>query len=170
VPRQGGLDEAAIARVIDARLEPLTHQLQSNQRLSALRAAQEESFVQAAEEWPELRRSDSGFRQKFNQLFDNSPLKALPDGPMQVAAQVRGILADERRDSQVVAERKRAAGITSPNPQAVEPAAQVDGLPKDVAVQYEQAKARMRAGAASVQEQMFVVKVNRFKNARKATI
>lgn len=166
-PRNGGFDEASIARVIDERLAPLTNQLQSNQRLAALRAAQEQSFQDAAEEWSDLRDSNTEFRKEFNSLFDSSPLRNLPDGPMQVAAQVRGILADRRRESQVVAERKRAAGITSSTPAAQPAAAGVDGLPRDVAESYDKAKARMRDGNASMQDEMLVMKVNRFKNQRK---
>lgn len=168
--RSGNFDEGAIARVIDERLAPLTNQLQSNQRLAALRAAQEQSFQDAAEEWSDLRDSNSEFRREFNQLFDSSPLKTLPDGPMQVAAQVRGILADRRRESQVVSERKRAAGITSSTPAAQPAAAGIDGLPRDVAANYDAAKARMRDGNASIQDEMLVMKVNRFKNQRKVGV
>lgn len=66
-----------------------------NQRIAQMNTSHDQSFAAAQEEWPELGDRRTRARQLFDQLYSQSPLRELPDGPYQIALQVRGILADE---------------------------------------------------------------------------
>lgn len=90
------------------------------------RVAQEASFAEAVSEFPELGDNRTTPRRIFNDLFARSPLARLPDGPYQVALQVKGILADEARAAASrpttdVAQRKVQASVTSPTTPAAIP-------------------------------------------------
>jgi hypothetical protein len=73
------------------------------------------SFKEACEEFPELADARTSANRLFLQLYNTSPLRALPDAPYQIALQVRGILADEASNPRVnpaeVDARKRGASI-----------------------------------------------------------
>jgi hypothetical protein len=66
--------------------------------------------------FPEFGDTNSAERRTFNEIWRNSSLRGDPDGPLQVAYQVRGVLADEvaRRADQEP--RKRAASVIKPGP------------------------------------------------------
>lgn len=81
-----------------------------------LQQAHENSFSDAVVEFPELGDQRTSARQTFNKLFANSPLRALPDAPYQIALQVRGILADEARTASAKADQKRLASPMAPSP------------------------------------------------------
>jgi len=89
-----------------------------------LAAAQESSFAEAVKEMPALRDSRTKAHQIFSELYGSSPLRTLPDGPYQIALQVRGILADEQADAagaagQVNEDRLRRAALP-PQPSATD--------------------------------------------------
>jgi hypothetical protein len=97
-----------------------SHVAEERQRTSAveqMRQAHMTSFKEAVEEMPELADERSQARQVFDELYRTSPISKLPDGPYQLALQVRGILADDARRGQVASpERKRQASVVSPSP------------------------------------------------------
>lgn len=161
----GSLDEGRLDSILSQRLAPVLERLESRDRVSQTRAAHEAAFEEAAREFPELRRQDSSFRQKFNELYDGSPLRQLPDAPYQIALQVRGLLADERAASQVVAARKAVASVSVPN-QPTDGRADVNGVPIAEYRRYEEAKKAMRDGTATAQQRIHVARVGSFLQAR----
>lgn len=60
-----------------------------------LAALQEQSFVEAMEEVPELADKRSKAFRYFSEVYEVSPLQKLPDGPYQIALQIKGMLADD---------------------------------------------------------------------------
>lgn len=83
-------------------------QLADQQRLLQ---AHEEAFGVAAEDFPELADQNSTARRLFNELYQKSPIKNLPDAPLQIAYQVRGILADQRSPRSTDQAKRQMAGI-----------------------------------------------------------
>jgi hypothetical protein len=86
---------------------------QRNSQIEQTKAAHEASFMEAAEEMPELLDQRSTARRHFDELYRTSPLRFLADAPYQIALQVRGILADDARRG-ATAERKLQAGVVAP--------------------------------------------------------
>lgn len=162
-------DEGRIAEILDRRLAPIAETLQARSEAEKLRIAHEQSFQETIREYPELARPDSEFRQHFNEVFDKSPLKALPDAPYQIALQVRGLLSDVRKDRQVTAARKSQAGVSVPSQPNPEGAgrSEVNGLPSDVWQAYTKNKEKLRAGTATQADRMQVLRVNQFLSQRK---
>jgi TolA-binding protein len=78
-------------------------------------ASHEASFKEAALDLPELMDVRSRARQVFDEVYRSSPLKQLPDGPYQIALQVRGILADEQYRGQVAEARKVQVSAVAPS-------------------------------------------------------
>lgn len=118
---------------------------EQNNAAAAHRAAHESSFNEATEEMPELADQRTRARKLFNQLYDESPLRALPDGPYQIALQVRGLLSAEggAANPAMVADRKRQASVVAPQPSATDvPNVNVAGATQELA----SLAARMRAG------------------------
>ena len=90
---------------------------QKSSAVEQLRASHIETFKDAASEMPELLDQRSRARQIFDELYASSPLRALPDGPYQIALQIPGILASEQRRGQAASpERKRQVGASVPAP------------------------------------------------------
>lgn len=112
--------ETRIAQRVEAALAPIMQTVTNNSRQAQLNAAHGESVAEAIEDFPDLADPKSKFAQQFRQLFTQSPLRELADGPYQVAMQVRGILADEKANERAVASRKRAAVVHTPTPQIPE--------------------------------------------------
>lgn len=112
---------------------------------ASLRQDQEASFAEAVQEFPELADSRTRARQLFNRIYDASELRALPNGPYQVALQVRGLLASEPASGSpaAVAERKRQASVVVPAPQSTD----IPGADRAADKrEYEALLARNRAG------------------------
>lgn len=86
---------------------------QQDHEIRQMQASHETAFKEAAEEMPELLDTRSQARAYFDELYRTSPLKTLPDGPYQIALQVRGLLADDSRRS-AAPERKLQAGVVVP--------------------------------------------------------
>jgi len=90
---------------------------QKSSAVEQLKANHIEAFKDAASEMPELMDQRSRFRAIFDELYSSSPLRALPDGPYQIALQIPGILANEQRRGQAASpERKRQVGVNVPAP------------------------------------------------------
>lgn len=89
-------------------------------RIQQMRAAHEASFKNAAQEMPELMDQRSRARQVFDEIYSSSPLIQLPDGPYQIALQVRGILADEQQRGQAMEARKVLASTPAPSSSSVD--------------------------------------------------
>jgi hypothetical protein len=110
------------------------------------RTQQNASFNEAATEFPELNDNRTTARRLFNDLFARSPLAQLPDGPYQVALQVRGIMADEaasarRPAAATVEQRKVQASITTPASTAIP-----DINRQNIRKEYDKVLAEVRAG------------------------
>lgn len=117
--------EQRITQRVEALLAPIVQTVTNNSRQAQLNSAHGESVAEAIEDFPDLADPKSKFAQQFRQLFAQSPLRELADGPYQVAMQVRGILADEKAQERTVAARKRAAVVHTPVPQIPEQSAAV---------------------------------------------
>lgn len=90
---------------------------QKSSAVEQLKASHIAAFKDASEEMPELMDQRSRARQVFDELYSTSPLRALPDGPYQIALQIPGILANEQRRGQAASpERKRQVGVSVPGP------------------------------------------------------
>lgn len=84
-----------------------------------LATSQEQSFGEALQEMPALGDKRTQAFKVFSEIYETSPLRTLPDGPYQIALQVRGILADEGQAGAAMAaapaaqeERLRHASLT----------------------------------------------------------
>lgn len=161
-----GFDESALDEALNRRLQPVLESIEGQRRVAEIRTAHEAAFEEAAREFPELRRQDSAFRQRFNELYDRSPLRQLPDAPYQIALQVRGLLADERAASRIVEGRKAVSGVQVPT-QPQDTRSEVNGVPIAEYRKYEEAKQAMRMGTATVQQRMHVQRVGAFLQMRK---
>lgn len=83
-------------------------------RVQQMQQAHLASFKEAALDLPELMDTRSRARQIFDEIYASSPLIQLPDGPYQIALQVRGILADEAHRAQTTAVRKVQTSAVAP--------------------------------------------------------
>lgn len=142
------LTSLEVSRIVDNALE--SREQRARQQFEAqarLKSAWDRSFAEVVQDFPALADQNSHARQVFNALFDSSPLKALPDAPMQIAMQVRGILADERARAQapaVAARKQQAAVIPSTSP-TDQPGANVAAVKSEL----DKAYAQMRSGDTS---------------------
>jgi hypothetical protein len=145
----GPLDVASIVSQAIASYD--SKQRTAQAATDKLRNAHEQAFSAACEEFPELADGRTLARRTFNELFFNSPLRQLPDGPYQVALQVRGILADETRrapsaPTTPVDVRKRQASVVVPQSSPTDaPVASQQQLSK----QYTDLMTRVRNGDSS---------------------
>lgn len=90
---------------------------QKSSAIEQLKANHIEAFKDASTEMPELMDQRSRAREIFDELYSKSPLRALPDGPYQIALQIPGILANEQRRGQAASQdRKRQVGVNVPAP------------------------------------------------------
>ena len=103
--------------------------------------------MEACAEMPELREPRSAARQYFDQLYADSPLNKLPDGPYQIALQVQGILAAEAR-RQPSPERKLQAGVVVPAGQSADANSQVGSMRRE----FDTLTRKMRSGQQNFQE------------------
>lgn len=93
-----------------------------NAEANALNEAHKASFADVVSEFPEFGIANSQARQMFEEVFAGSPLRRLPNAPLHIALQVRGLLAgtDVARPAPHSAlppgERKQQAAIVSPRP------------------------------------------------------
>lgn len=85
-----------------------------------MQSAQEAAFARAAQQVPGLNDPQSQVHQTFLKVWNRSPLRHLPDGPVHVALQVQGLLASEAAASEQLTQRKRQASPTSPAPTATD--------------------------------------------------
>jgi hypothetical protein len=88
----------------------------ANAAQAELTTQQEESLQLALQEFPELADQRSRAHQVYRELYLKSSLRTLPDAPYQIALQVRGMLADEATNSAATVERKKQAGVVTPQP------------------------------------------------------
>lgn len=149
LPVTPSLDALGVARVVTQVLNDRDQQQRAViDQAASLRATHEESFARACEDLPALRDGRTQARQLFNQLFDRSPLKALPNGPEHVALQVRGLLADEPRRQPAPEARQQASLATPAAAPTVDIAtgAQRSVVERELAKSYEE----MRNGEAGV--------------------
>lgn len=110
-----GFTLESLSGVIERKFEEFeARRSQRDNEIRQLQASQEMAFKEATEEMPELLDPRSPARQYFDELYRTSPLKTLPDGPYQIALQVRGLLADEVRHTPAP-ERKVQAGVIVPS-------------------------------------------------------
>lgn len=86
-----GIVDKAIAKHMDGWR-------QASDAQNRLKVAHDQSFREAADEFPELADARTKAHKLFMELYNQSPLRQLEDAPYQIALQVRGILADEARD------------------------------------------------------------------------
>lgn len=99
---------SVLREVIQEQTLQQQKQIEEQRRLMA---AHEEAFAMAVEDFPELAQANSRERALFNELYDKSPIKHLPDAPIQIAFQVKGILADQRGARDVDQAKRQMAGI-----------------------------------------------------------
>jgi hypothetical protein len=97
-------------------VQPILNRQDAVDRQASLQQSHEAAFADVLQEFPEFGDTNSAERRTFNEIWQNSSLRGDPDGPLQVAYQVRGVLADEvaRRADQEP--RKRAASVIKPGP------------------------------------------------------
>lgn len=119
---------------------------QETAEYTQLRNSHEVSFAQAVEEFPELADQRTAFRRTFNNVFDKSPLRVLPDGPYQIALQVRGILADEAGRAARKTEQKRQATVIVPTPSTTDTP---DTSRVAIQKEFDKAAAAIRGGDSS---------------------
>jgi hypothetical protein len=144
-----GVVKAAIQEAV----APLYQKIAADSKRDETRAQHEASFMDVAEDYPDLAKHNSQLRAVFNDLFDNTPhLDALPDKPRIVATMARGLLADQRRGEQSSAARKRAAAVHTPTPAAADLESDVPGLSKTAGEAIEAAKKRVRESQADFQD------------------
>lgn len=97
-------------------------QRESNARAQALSDAHIAAFKEAVADFPELGNDASHARQIFNELYAHSPLRALPDGPYQIAQQIFGIIPSEVRRGQAASpQRKQQVGVVVPQSGSADP-------------------------------------------------
>jgi len=97
-------------------------QRESNARAQQLSEAHMAAFKEAVADFPELGNDASHARQIFNELYTHSPLRALPDGPYQIAQQIFGIIPSEVRRGQAASpQRKQQAGVVVPQSGSADP-------------------------------------------------
>jgi hypothetical protein len=77
-----------------------TQSIEQQNQVGRLQTAQEESFQEAVEDFPQLADQRTTARQLFNKIYSTSPLRQLPDAPYQIALQVQGILWPQCRGSE----------------------------------------------------------------------
>lgn len=105
----------SIGGILERKFEEFeARRAQRDHEIRQMQASHEEAFKEAAHEMPELLDTRSQARAYFDELYRTSPLKTLPDGPYQIALQVRGLLADESRRA-AAPERKLQAGVVVPS-------------------------------------------------------
>lgn len=90
------------------------------QAASELQLAQEDAFLQAQADVPGLDDPNSQVHKTFMKVWSRSPLRQLPDGPLHVAFQVQGLLAQEAAANAQLTNRKRQAGVSAPAPSATD--------------------------------------------------
>jgi len=167
-PRPAGVDiRQQIADAVRGEVAPISQSIRDLHTGNAIRQAHEASFVEAAEDYPELRDARSEFRKVFNDLYDAAPgqVKALPNAPMHFALQARGILADAKRDTGVKVAQKRAATVHVPTPTATdEPTAGV--IPKSVETAAAAAKQRLRDGISTHEDYVLLRRLSQFRQQR----
>lgn len=117
VPQAPGVAPAGLTRddVRSVLREVVQEQTLEHQKQLAdqqrLQQAHEEAFGIASEDFPELTDQNSTARRLFNELYGKSPIRNLPDAPLQIALQVRGILADSRSPRDTDQAKRQMAGI-----------------------------------------------------------
>lgn len=156
-----------IAEAVRGEVAPISESLRNIHQSNAIRQAHEQSFSEAAEDYPELRDNSSEFRRVFNDLYDGAPaeVKRLPNAPMHLALQARGILADARRAEQTTTAKKRAATVHVPTPTATdEPTEGV--IPKSIENAAEAARKRFRDGTNTAEDYALLRKLSQFKQLR----
>ncbi len=142
-PAQPALSALDVARIVDSAIEARDQRQRADQaRAASFFSEQEASFQRAAEELPALRDGRTQARQLFNQLFNASPLRQLPNGPEHVAMQVRGLLADEAPRQPAAPQARQAVNIaTIPAASPVDfSGAERGGLERELAAAYDQMK------------------------------
>lgn len=139
--------------------EALNEQLGPLLEEQSLSAQHQQSFVRAAQDFPELNDQNSAAHQHFMSLYNNSPVRQLPNAPEHIALQVRGLLAEERAETQRAARRKRGAAAVSPQEPVLQDfdEAQVGQARR----QYQALLAKMRAGDNSPQTYIAVRQLQR---------
>jgi hypothetical protein len=161
-PAGGSIDVGSIRQIIKEELTPLREEREAERNAGRLRSAHDESLMAAAEEFPELENPRSEFSQAFRQVWASSPLKSHPDGPLHVAYQVRGILADERAQSTEGEARKRAANVVRSGPEPGIPMPSSSGRNKMKL--YNEALTKMRSGQATNDDYVILRKLQRDQN------
>jgi len=108
---------------------------QQREASSQLQLSQEDSYNRAAVDVPGLEDPATPVHKTFMKIWQRSPLKALPDGPYQVALQVQGLLAADAAANANLTQRKRQAAPGSPAPTATDTlgAGQVQALQTEYA-------------------------------------
>lgn len=156
-----------IADAVRGEVAPISQSLRDLHTGNAIRQAHEQSFVEAAGDYPELRDARSEFRKVFNDLYDAAPvqIKQLPDAPMHFALQARGILADAKTSETTKTAQKRAANIHVPTPTATdEPTAGL--IPKSVESAAAAAKQRLRDGISTHEDYVLLRRLSQFRQHR----
>lgn len=110
-----------IERIITGAIQNYDSQLrQQQQQITELQVAQEQSYNNAVADVPGLSDPNSVFSKTFQEVWRQSPLNQLPDGPYHVALQVQGLLAAEQQANASLTERKRQASVSVPQPTATD--------------------------------------------------
>lgn len=155
---QQALTVEQVATVVREQIAPLYQQQQQTSEATRLSTQHAASFEIAADDFPDLRKPESKFRQLFNELYDSSPLRVLANAPYQLALQTQGLLSSEKRDAASSVNRKVAAGVHTPTPSAMD-VGDADPSPlarKDVKDALAKAKHKMRLGTADFNDQKLV--------------
>lgn len=103
-----------VSRVVNEALDARDQRQRAQfDRSETIRQAHVQSFAEACEVVPALRDQRTQAWHTFEQLFHpNSPFRQLPDGPLHVALQVKGILADEIPRQATPQQRQQASLVT----------------------------------------------------------
>ncbi|MBN1459185.1 MAG: hypothetical protein JXA57_06595 [Armatimonadetes bacterium] len=156
---QGGVDLDSIRRIVQEAVTPLSQRLDGNDRMTQLKAAQDRSFYEALKELPSLKNQESEEAEIFRELWATSPLQSHPDGPLHVAFQVKGVLAEDRAYQPEQEARKRAANVVRPGPTPGMPAP--SGALREKQKIYEQAMQRVKEGSATTDDYIVARKIRR---------
>lgn len=160
----GSFDPNVIRQIVEEVVSPIREEMTSNRTQSQLRQSQDMSLAQAVRELPELGRPDSEAAEVFRELWASSPLRSHPDGPLHVAFQVKGVLAEERASEPEQEARKRAAQVIRPGPMPGVPAPSGAGREKQKL--YDEAMKRVREGSATDDDYITARKIQRDRDRR----
>ena len=105
-----------VSQEVRRAIEPIVRHQEESERRQMLEREQQQSYMEALKELPELADPNSAESVAFREIWEGTRLKNDPEGPYYVALMVKGAFAEERQTRPAREARKRAASVVTSGP------------------------------------------------------